>query len=511
MLPKSDGKAELGAAPPFLERFVQSLHELPPVVRYYDDFDDETRSISNIRHADLLPLHVNGRIIRLSLTGFPESYRTLIKHLLVFMLGEDLHISTCSNVLGAAIHFSPSDIDEIVEASPTGILSVWMTLRARELPAHAYQLVKALLHFKCRHRWGGWSESYVAFVSHQLPNPAADAYARVRSGEVFLSAEAEAAIVRHIDRFAARLRAERSTLFPDYSELCDVAMTLCAYQFAMRPIQIAMLTQRDVRIWRPDPDGDASVHLTFLMAKQRGTSKKRPMVRRVKHEWGVVIEATVAAATAQHRRIDGRLFDVDSNHEAGERIARLVERLTGDDASAMYLRHTAAQRLVDAGANHEELAEFMGHSFTKTGLVYYAASASHAERVNRALGASEVYQRVAKIAHDRFISVEELEHLKDEQQIAGIPHGIPIAGIGGCSSGQPGCPYHPVTSCYGCPKFMPVRDKSMHEGVLGSMRQVVLFFEKSSRGDTKSPTYLQLRRTIGEIQNVVSEMEEGRA
>jgi hypothetical protein len=301
------------------------------------------------------------------------------------------------------------------------------------------------------------------------------------------------------------------TLFPDYSELCDVSMTLCAYQFAMRPIQIAMLTQRDVRIWRPDPDGDASVHLTFLMAKQRGTSKNRPMVRRVKHEWGVVIEATVAAATAQHRRIDGRLFDVDSNHEAGKRIAGLVERLTGDDASAMYLRHTAAQRLVDAGANHEELAEFMGHSFTKTGLVYYAASASHAERVNRALGASEVYQRVAKIAHDRFISLDELEHLKDDQQVAGIPHGIPIAGIGGCSSGQPGCPYHPVTSCYGCAKFMPVREKSMHESVLGSMRQVVLFFEQSSRGDTKSPTYLQLRRTIEEIQNVVAELEEGRA
>jgi hypothetical protein len=341
MLPKSDRKPELGGAHPFLERFVQSLHELPPVVRYYDDFDDETRSISNIRHSDMLPLHVNGRRNRLSLAGLPESYRTLIKHLLVFMLGEDLHISTCSNVLGAAIHFSPSDIEELVEASPTRILSVWMTLRARELPAHAYHLVKALLRFKCRHRWGGWSESYVAFVSHQLPNPAADAYARVRSGDVFLGAEAEAAIVRHIDRFAARLRADRLTLFPDYSELCDVSMTLCAYQFAMRPIQIAMLTQRDVRIWRPDPDGDASVHLTFLMAKQRGTSKNRPMVRRVKHEWGVVIEATVAAATAQHRRIDGRLFDVDSNHEAGKRIAGLVERLTGDDASAMYLRHTA--------------------------------------------------------------------------------------------------------------------------------------------------------------------------
>ncbi|MBP0657292.1 site-specific integrase, partial [Mycobacterium tuberculosis] len=77
--------------------------------------------------------------------------------------------------------------------------------------------------------------------------------------------------------------------------------------------------------------------------------------------------------------------------------------------------HTAAQRLVDAGASQEELAEFLGHSDMTTALVYYETSANQAERVNKALGISEIYQRVARIAHNRFIGPEELAQLKESQ------------------------------------------------------------------------------------------------
>jgi hypothetical protein len=36
---------------------------------------------------------------------------------------------------------------------------------------------------------------------------------------------------------------------------------------------------------------------------------------------------------------------------------------------------------------------------------------------------------------------------------------------------------------------------------------VVVFFDRSSRGDTRSPAYLQLQRTIAEIQTVIDELE----
>ena len=119
-----------------------------------------------------------------------------------------------------------------------------------------------------------------------------------------------------------------------------------------------------------------------------------------------------------------------------------------------------------------------------------------------------MYRRVAKIAHDKFISPEELAELKGEQQIAGVPHGIPIIGIGGCGTGQPSCPYNPITSCYGCRKFMPVTDLELHKRVLADMRGVVLFFEKASRGDVDSPAFMQLQRTISSIQQVIYELEE---
>lgn len=54
---------------------------------------------------------------------------------------------------------------------------------------------------------------------------------------------------------------------------------------------------------------------------------------------------------------------------------------------------------------------------------------------------------------------------------------------------------------------MPLHDKTMHESVLASMREVVMFFEQSSRGDIRTPTYLQLQRTITEIQTVIDELE----
>jgi hypothetical protein len=211
------------------------------------------------------------------------------------------------------------------------------------------------------------------------------------------------------------------------------------------------------------------------------------------------------------RGLDGstRLFGVNSSAEAQSRIAKLMKSLTGANHSANGLRHSAAQRLVDAGANHEELAEFMGHSDVRTGLVYYEASSTQAERVNKALGLSTIYRAVAKIAHDRFISSDELTRLKDDQQIAGVPHGMPISGIGGCTSGQPACPYNPITSCYGCRKFMPVHDKAVHERVLVDFRSVVTLFQQSSRGDANSPAYLQLQRTINDVKVVIDELEGG--
>ncbi len=228
------------------------------------------------------------------------------------------------------------------------------------------------------------------------------------------------------------------------------------------------------------------------------------MVRRVKREWAPLFEELFGRAQTKGLAGADHVFRRTPT-EVGKALADLAEEILRDRRTATELRHTAAQRLVDAGASEEEVAAFMGHWDLNTGLIYFRSSASQGERVNQALGVSTVYQRVAKIAHDRFISEKELVELKGDQQIAGVPHGVPIAGIGGCTLGQPSCPYNPIMSCYGCPKFMPVADAGVHKRVLEDLRDVMKFFYASSRAERGSPAF-QLQETISTVQAVLSEL-----
>jgi hypothetical protein len=148
-----------------------------------------------------------------------------------------------------------------------------------------------------------------------------------------------------------------------------------------------------------------------------------------------------------------------------------------------------------------------GHDTPESSVTMGQNTQNQAELVNKALGISDVYQRVVKIAKEKFISPEELGRLKADQQIAGAPHGIPIAGIGACKTGQPTCPYNPVSSCYGCNKFMPVTDIPLHETVLKDFRNVVLFFKDTSRGDSRSPAFGQLKRTISGVKKILAELK----
>jgi len=394
------------------------------------------------------------------------------------------------------------DIAGLLSAGPTGISSVWTIFLAKALPTDAYSCAKSILKLLCQHRINGWSNSYQDVLS-ALPLPFNDKYAAVRSGDAFISVSDEAAIVRFLDE--AGIKSQKSLLVLE--DVQDAAMLLCAYQFAMRPIQIAMLTFRDLKIRREGDELLASVHITFRMAKQRSSSGSKPLLRRVKREWTSLFVEIDRHFQASGEDAEARVFGVASANEASRRISSILRGLLEQDATAVNLRHTAAQRLVDAGASQEELAEFLGHSDMTTALVYYETSANQAERVNKALGISDIYQRVARIAHDRFIDAEELARLKESQQIGGAPHGVPIAGIGGCSSGQAVCPYNPILSCYGCRKFMPIHEVQIHSKVLADFRGVARFFHDSSRGDTGSPAYLQLERTIAAVQAVLLELE----
>jgi len=487
---------------PVLREVVAQLPALPPVIRYYDDFDDTLRSIRDPSVSMSFAINIAGSVVSVPFDQPSDHLSALMKQVFVYLLGENVAASTAVDYVLAGRSIDAKTAVSLIEAGPTGISAVWAIFLARDLPRHAYACAKAMLKLLSKHRLRDWSETYLDVIS-ALPLPFYNKYAVVRSGNAFLSTDDEAAIVRFLDE--ASISCATSELTD--KALQDAAMLLCVYQFGMRPIQIAMLTFRDMRVRQEPVDASPTAHLTFRMVKQRSASATKPLLRRVKSEWVPLFVAVERLARLRRHAPSNRAFGVQSAAEVSRRIASLLRNLLNCDATAFNLRHTAAQRLVDAGASHEELAEFLGHSDTTTALVYYETSTNQAERVNKALGISEIYQRVARIAHDRFIAPDELAQLKESQQIGGAPHGVPIAGIGGCTSGQAACPYNPILSCYGCRKFMPIHDVQMHLKVLTDFRGVARFFHDTSRGDAVSPAYLQLERAIAEVQAVVAELE----
>lgn len=482
---------------------VSGLPPLPSKVSYFDDFHGVLRFITDLDRAVVYRVHYNGAEISVDLRRFSEPFALLLKHSFVRILSAGSVSWTAASYVNALSHLTRSETANLALVSPDAISPVWSRLLARNYPRDVYAAAKALLKVMCDYSISSWSPSHIEFASKSLPLPPSNKYAGLRSGKAFLTFDQESSIVGLIDDAAQSVEDHPQQW--NYRDLASVAMLVCAFQFGLRPVQIAHLRVRDVKC-RDSSDGSGSaVHLSFPMVKQRSGANTPPMVRRVKPEWASLFVELLRRALESARPVGSRFFAVDSSTEAGQRIASVMRSLLdNDEIGALHLRHSAAQRMVDAGANHEELAAFLGHSDITTSLVYFETSETQAERINRALGLSETFSRVARIAEDRFISAEELAALKGDQQIAAVPHGIPIAGIGGCASGQSACRYNPVMSCYTCRRFMPVRDPVIHREVLNGLRFTVNLFLESSRGETSTPAYLQLQRAISSVQDVIS-------
>lgn len=488
------------------QEVVAHFPALPAVIKYFDEFSECHRSIVGVSNAAVVELHYGGCMHSVRFDEFSPSFATVLKHVLVELFSREINVITVVNRIMAARSFSGRDMGSVVLSSPETILPLWIELVAKSRSVHGLHAVKDILRVLCIYRVRGWSPSYSEYIGKSLSLPEKDKYAFLHSGKAFFSIGQEATVVRLIDD-AARSISKEPTRWTD-RDLADVGMLVCAFQFGMRPIQIARLKIDGVRHRILASDGSSAVHLSFPMVKQRRGTQAVPLIRRVKPEWTSVFVELLDRSVKAGSPGASRIFAVASGSEAGTRISSVVRDLLRDDVvSTKTFRHSAAQRMVDAGASHEELAAFLGHADITSGLIYYQTSASHAERINRAFGISEIYSNLAKVAHDRFITEDDLAELKGDYQIGAVPHGIPIAGIGGCSSGQPACPYNPVLSCYGCRRFMPLKDASVHREVLADLRKVVGFFGASGREEASTPAFLQLQRTITNVQSIVGELD----
>lgn len=493
------------------------LTPLPRRIRYLDEFTNTWQSSEIDEIAQSWNLRANAEDYGVNFCFTDERMNALIRRWTIWKINH-LSVPTLAlynaSLIRAAQKIGEQRLLAVIFSEPMDLERTWHEYLVTELSAYSLSGIKSLLTFLCQFSIGTLKPGHARFIdAFRLPRR--DSYAAVRSGAVFLSAREEALIVEYLDLLNEQVVSSDPGALS--SETLRDACILCvSYQYAMRPIQIARVRLSDVRSF---DNGEGAeyfpVHVTFLRAKQRSDGARLPTTRKIKREWCPIFlewgrrrnSSGIKHSTSKELR---DFFFGMSPREIGHRILATTSAVAGKKRAANHLRHSAAQRLVNAGASQEELAEFMGHTALGTGLVYFDISPTQADRVNKALAISPTYKTVASIASSRTIDIDALRDRPFDQQIGGVPHGIPIAGIGACNLGQSLCSKNPVTSCYTCPKFLPVNRESVHQGVLESLRPVVRQFETASRGDTPSPAFMQLRQTLSAVQTVLASLEPTR-
>ena len=145
------GQLEAGAY-----EIVAQLPLLPPVIRYYDDFDDKQRSIRDPIAAKCFVVHIDGRVLKVGFDHLPEQLALLIKHVFLYLLGEGLAPSSASKYALGSKAIGEAGIVNLLGVAPTGIGSFWATFISRDLPTEAYACAKSILRLLCKYRLNQW-------------------------------------------------------------------------------------------------------------------------------------------------------------------------------------------------------------------------------------------------------------------------------------------------------------------------------------------------------------------
>lgn len=490
-----------------IQQALAGLPSLPSSVRYYDDFEETFHTLSNFGEAVIFVFTCNGCDKIVDFSGFPSGCIVLLRHI-AFDLIQRSSINSAVGCLQTIARMS-GKVDDLLLAALTLPITEFRTawIRTRWFGAIPDEVrsMKQIMFSLCSigvHPWGPEWKNYVK----ELSSTRRDKYKVVHSGECFLSANEQALLVDYFDELAALI--ETSPAQVTTGDLTNACMLLLAFQHGLRLGQIARIKRQGVRLF-----STGAVHISIGLTKKLGKSI-RYVVRRIKREWCSLFAQLLARdrSTGEARRAmpPDLLFSLRPA-AAAARVRRLITGITGTSRTATDLRHTAAQRQVDAGASHAAVSELLGHDSIRTANIYFATSVTQAERVNRAMALSPIYSKLSEVSRTRTIDKEALLALPSDQQIGGVPHGIPIAGIGACTTGQGVCRKNPILSCYTCRKFLPINDIETHQQVVSDLRPVVREFFDAGKGNEESPAYTQLRGTLDAAQRVIADINSNKS
>ena len=373
---------------------LSTLPPLPQHARYIDEYDDSVRTVRRLSDEDVWTLEFDTYTLKLDFKAFREpAIKPAAKWLICWGLQQHSP-STVTKIFENAVRLYAERgaewCAELFEREPGQWGAYWDTTLRSSMGEQGTSVVKSVLYMLCNMRVGVWNPGYEALVRSLRWPSAHGAYKGVLSGESLLTTREETAIVGFLDKTAAD--AKRCSVLPKRSLLRHCLLAMC-YEHGLRPVQIARIALSDLRVHRGF-HGEPVVHFTAHRAKKRDGKDKVAFVRRIKREWAAPFAHWHALRMAEADGIplteSVKAFPQDLAAIIAE-IGNATEVVTGTRRTATDYRHSAAQRLADAGASVEDVAHFLGHSDLETSLVYFEQSAAQAEQVNRALAISPVY------------------------------------------------------------------------------------------------------------------------
>lgn len=383
---------------------------------------------------------------------------------------------------------------EILGHGPERVRELW---DVKVLDVDTAKAAKKLLKLVCTHELGPWTQGHlyqVRSLDTRAKKGLLAQHAKVKRREKLLSVSTQAEIVHVLDTGA--LAAE--TLPVEQVE--GLTALALIFQFGMRPVQLLSLGLEHVSEPVVDSSGEVSLVISFHRAKQNRTPLP-DLHRVVKTEWASLVNQQRKHALKDSR---DRLFSSTSSDAMWSKV-RLACKTHGlcTDFKAYSLRHTSIQTLADAGHDRKSIQSFAGHTTMNAATVYLRATHSQATLINRALGVSKLYESLTTLSKDSFITSKQLLDADEDTQIGGVVGGTLVSGIGLCTSGQSLCPSNPVSSCYGCKKFMPVAQSEPHKQAIAGLREQVLVFKPNGE-TTGGPALTQLCNALAGAQRALA-------
>ncbi|WP_229490829.1 hypothetical protein [Pseudoduganella namucuonensis] len=129
-------------------QFCARLQPLPSPLRYYDEFEDSTRSIREPHQARLFEIHVYGSIRKIDFNKRNQYSALILKHVFAMMLEQDLSPASIAINFAMMHDFTDDDLDSLLRTGPLEIGLLWSSWRSREWQKSTYVLVKQVLHFE---------------------------------------------------------------------------------------------------------------------------------------------------------------------------------------------------------------------------------------------------------------------------------------------------------------------------------------------------------------------------